>query len=486
MNSRDTLIINPQPTFTLSPHLYMQFMEPLGATDGSVTAAWDFQNEAWREDVVQATRILGPTMMRWGGCFSSYYRWREGVGPRNQRVPMLNLLWGGVESNQIGTGEFTDFCRQVSADPLLSVNFESDGRQKWAHPHKGGIRNAGSAEAAAWVDYCNSPGSALRLAHGVPEPYNVRFWQIGNETSYDPNGFDSETAAIHTLAFAEAMHQVDPRIRLIAWGEGDWAEPMMEIAGDHLSYLAFHNMFRAGSENEDSPLRGIEYRKDPAKTWAHLMEAYRGPEGKIQMMREQVAGYDIPLAITECHFVLPGRNRCEVLSSWAAGVANARILNLHERNGDILKIATLADFCGTRWHVNAIMIPVPGGNSFLMPVARVMSLYRHHAGEDAVTVNASPSDLDVTASRTGDTLYLHIVNTNRTQAVKTAIQVKGMALQDGKIFEIAANPELVVMRDTAGALAPVEKQAPADGTLIIPAASVSAVEYRITKGTINT
>jgi alpha-L-arabinofuranosidase len=479
MEAHTPLVIDPNPTFELSPYLYMQFMEPLGATDGSVTAAWDFQRDVWREDVVSAAKTLGPTMMRWGGCFSSYYRWREGVGARNQRVPMLNLLWGGVETNQVGTDEFIDFCHQVGATPLLSVNFESDGRKKWAQPRKGGIRSAGPEEAAAWVDYCNSPGSALRLAHGVPEPYNVRYWQIGNETSYDPNGFDSETAALYTLAFAEAMHHVDPRIQLIGWGEGNWAKPMMEIAGDHLSYLAFHNMFKAGSEHPDSPLREIEYRKDPAKTWEHLMNAYKSPAAKIQMMREQVVGYGIPLAITECHFSLPGRNRCEVLSSWAAGVANARILNVHERNGDIIKIATLADFCGTRWQVNAIMIPVPGGKSFLMPVARVMSLYRHHCGENAVTVKSSPRDLDVTASRTGDRLYLHIVNTNRTQAIKTKIDVDGMQLHDGKIFEITADPEFEVMRDSAGVLNPVEKPAPLNGNLIVQAASVSAVEYRI-------
>ncbi len=482
MKEREALIINPLPTFELSPYLYMQFMEPLGATDGSVTAAWDFQHDTWRDDVVRATQELGPTMMRWGGCFSSYYRWQEGVGSRNQRVPMLNLLWGGVESNQVGTAEFVDFCRQVSAEVLLSVNFESDGRQKWAHPHKGGTRSAGPEEAAAWVDYCNSPGSALRLAHGTPEPYNIRFWQIGNETSYDPNGYDCETAALRTLAFAEAMHRVDPRIKLIGWGEGDWTKPMMEIAGDHLNYLAFHNMFSAGSKDPDSPLKGVEYRKDPEKTWAHLMNAYKEPAAKIKSMREQIAGYDIPLAITECHFTLPGRNRCEVLSSWAAGVANARILNVHERNGDILKIATLADFCGTRWNVNAVMIPVPRGTSFMMPVARVMSLYRHHCGENAVPVIKSPPELDVTASRTGDTLYLHIINTNRTQAINTTIQMEGMALQDGKIFEITADPEFEVMSDSADILAPAKKLAQPDGKLVIPAASVSAVVYRLVKG----
>ncbi|MDF1515416.1 MAG: alpha-L-arabinofuranosidase, partial [Anaerolineae bacterium] len=132
MPEHQALIIDPQPTFELSPYLYMQFMEPLGATDGSVTAAWDFQEDRWRQDVVEAAVTLGPTMMRWGGCFSSYYRWKEGVGARNQRVPMINLLWGGMESNQVGTGEFVNFCQQVGAAPLISVNFQSDGREKWA------------------------------------------------------------------------------------------------------------------------------------------------------------------------------------------------------------------------------------------------------------------------------------------------------------------------------------------------------------------
>ncbi len=36
-----SVLVDPKPLFELSPYLYMQFMEPLGATDGSVEAAWD-------------------------------------------------------------------------------------------------------------------------------------------------------------------------------------------------------------------------------------------------------------------------------------------------------------------------------------------------------------------------------------------------------------------------------------------------------------
>jgi alpha-N-arabinofuranosidase len=91
---QNAIVIDPAPTFELSPYLYMQFMEPLGATDGSVEAAWDHLTDQWRDDVVSVSSELAPPMMRWGGIFADFYRWREGVGPRDARPSMVNLLWG--------------------------------------------------------------------------------------------------------------------------------------------------------------------------------------------------------------------------------------------------------------------------------------------------------------------------------------------------------------------------------------------------------
>lgn len=68
-------------------------------------------------------------MIRFGGCFASYYHWKEAVGPRECRVPILNQCWGGVFSNQVGTHEFLQLCREVGAEPLMCVNTESDGRE---------------------------------------------------------------------------------------------------------------------------------------------------------------------------------------------------------------------------------------------------------------------------------------------------------------------------------------------------------------------
>ncbi len=468
------LSIDPKPKFALSPYLYMQFMEPLGVTDSSVDAAWDFGADRWREDVVEIAQELAPTLLRWGGCFCSYYRWREGVGPRDRRPPMLNQLWGGLYHNQVGTHEFVDFCRRVGADPLLVVNFESDGRKYWAVSPKGDIRSGDAGEARAWVDYCNNPANSLRREHGVPDPYGVKLWQIGNETSYDPDGFDVDTAARKTLEFVRAMRQADPTIQIIGWADSGWAARMAEIAGEELQYLAFHNGLGPGGEG--SPLHGVEYRRDPDKTWTYLMRACRTQQERIDDMRRQVAQYHLPLALTECHFGLPGRNRCEVLSTWAAGVAYARLLNVHERNGDLLKIATLADFCGTRWQNNAIMIPVPGGKSFLMPVAMVMSLYRRHAGREAVEVTATPDGLDVTASRTGDRLFLHVVNTHRTRSIKSAFGVAGRKITGGRVYWFNPEPEFEIFEYRPEGTFPQESELDASLAWTFPAASVCAVD----------
>jgi alpha-L-arabinofuranosidase len=155
------------------------------------------------------------------------------------------------------------------------------------------------------------------------------------------------------------------------------------------------------------------------------------------------------------------------------------MLNVHERHGDKLKIATLADFCGTRWQVNAVMIPVPGGKSFMMPVGLVMSLYRHHTGDKAVDVSSAHDDLDVTASRSDERIYLHVINTNRDRSVSACLRVDGMNIASGRIFELAADPEFEVIQTQSDKIVPKEKNLPENCRWIFPPASVSAVELDI-------
>jgi alpha-N-arabinofuranosidase len=482
--SGQAIVVDPAPRFELSPYLHMQFMEPLGATDASVEAAWEHLRDDWREDVVAVTRELAPTMLRWGGIYLDFYRWREGVGPREKRPPMLNLLWGGIESNQVGTGEFVDFARRVGAEPLICVNFESDGRQRYMKA-KGSVRTADAREAADWVRYCNDPANAERRAHGQRAPHAVKYWQIGNETSYDKQGFDLETAARKTVEFAKAMRGADPSIQLIAWGDSTWAARMMEVAGEHVQMLAFHHMFNPDDEKRPV-LRGESYRRDPDATWQQLMKAWEINDHKIRTIRESLGGRTMPLAMTECHFTVPGRDRGDVNSTWATGVAYARILNNHQRHGDLLKIATAADFCGTRWQNNAVIIPVPKGQgrAYLQPVARVMQLYRHHLGSHAVGVKTAPDGLDIAASiskgNEGDTLHLHVVNTHRTRAVKARFLVADRQLRSGHVFEIADDPMVeVTLLNSADVMRVTEKPITNTTDWEFPAASVSAVELKL-------
>ena len=90
--------------------------------------------------------------MRFGGIFSRYHRWREGVGPTAKQPLMRNYAWGGKETNRVGTHEFVDFSRRVGAEPFYCVNFMSDGRQRFGKT-RDGSRTGDAAEAADWVAY---------------------------------------------------------------------------------------------------------------------------------------------------------------------------------------------------------------------------------------------------------------------------------------------------------------------------------------------
>jgi alpha-N-arabinofuranosidase len=465
------ITISPEPLFELSPYLYMQFMEPLGTTDGSVEASWDHLQQKWRPDLIAATKELAPPMMRWGGLFSAYYRWREAVGPRDKRKTMHNLVWGGVESNQIGTAEFLDFCRQVETEPLMCVNFEAEGDPRWSINQLGEARAGNAQEAAEWVDYCNNPSNAERISHGNRDPFPIRYWQLGNETSYAPSRFKKEWAVRKTIEFSQAMRKVDPKIQLIGWGDSGWAPEMIEKAGEHFDYLAFHHLFDPGA-----PLNDSAYAKDPAETWDKLMGTVKKQERKILEIRGQVERHKFKLAMTESHFTMRGRNRCDLNSAWATGVAYGRFLNLHQRHGDLLKIANLGDFCGTRWQTNVIMIPTPGGKSYIMPVGKVAALYYKHTGKQSVRVASGAPDLDIVASRTDDRFFLHVVNTNRTRSQACRLAIEGIALESGKAFEIATDPMAEITSFEDDPMKVREKPVALDQPYQFPAASVTAIE----------
>jgi alpha-N-arabinofuranosidase len=480
----NTITIDPKPLFDISPYLYMQFMEPLGITDSSVEACWDYDADAWRKDFVDIVRDLAPGAIRFGGLFSRYYRWREGVGQPSQRPGMRNYVWGGKETNRVGTHEFVDLCRRTGAEPFYCVNFLSDGEKRYRTTREGD-RTGDAREAADWVSYANDPGNRERRANGAAEPLNLKLWQLGNETSYGSATFSKDESIAHTIEFAKAMKERDPSIHLIGWGdrgrEGLWAADLLKRAGEHLDYVAIH-MMGQNPKRPDTVLKGLRYQKEPERAWEELLELAAAVERRVGELEEAIraTGSAAGIAITEGHLSLSPHNANPILYEWLSAVYHARSLNIYQRHGAKVKIATAADFQGNRWTNTAVMVPTPRGKSYLMPVGSIARLFKTHNGTHGVSVRAMPSGLDIAASRTTDKIYLHVANVNYRGAVQADLSVEGMVIVGGRVFEIAPEDlRSYVNQDQTDVFQPKESPLPAGAVWRFPAGSVSAIELDV-------
>ncbi|CCQ35007.1 Alpha-N-arabinofuranosidase 1 protein [Halorhabdus tiamatea SARL4B] len=188
----------------------------------------------------------GLPVLRWpGGNFASGYDWKDGVGPVEDRPTRPNPAWDAIETNLFGTDEFLQFCDAIDAEPVICVN-AGDGTLE---------------EAAQWVEYCNGSADtemgALRAEHGHPEPYDVTYWEIGNEiygewqiTWSTPGGY-----ADRFDRFRAAMTAVDDSIELMATGNRltDWNDPTVEtLAGDE--WLTDHVLIEAHADATTDPV----------------------------------------------------------------------------------------------------------------------------------------------------------------------------------------------------------------------------------------
>jgi alpha-L-arabinofuranosidase len=134
-----------------------------------------------KELIDEMRKIKAPVVRFPGGCFADSYDWRDGIGPADKR-PRRTNFWNGGEApeapashrydpNQFGTNEFAHFCKLIGSEPYLAAN----------------LRSLPAEEFYRWVEYCNSPAGSttladMRAAAGFKEPFNVRFWGVGNES----------------------------------------------------------------------------------------------------------------------------------------------------------------------------------------------------------------------------------------------------------------------------------------------------------------
>ena len=108
----------------VNKHIYGNFVEHLGrcvygGIYDTVSALSD--KRGFRKDVMAAVKELNPTIVRYpGGNFVSNYNWLDGVGPKSQRVPRLDLAWYTLEPNQFGTNEFVAYARAIGTEPYFA------------------------------------------------------------------------------------------------------------------------------------------------------------------------------------------------------------------------------------------------------------------------------------------------------------------------------------------------------------------------------
>ncbi len=223
--------------------------------------------EGHRRELVEAMEAWRPTSLRWpGGNFVSAYHWRSGTGDRDLRPSYVDPVWHLLETNDVGTDEFIRLCRLIGTEPELTVNMGSGTVE----------------EAAAWVEYCNgvegTPGGELRARNGHAEPFEVTTWYVGNEQfgNWQVGHVDAETYAQRYLAFARAMREVDPRLRLIAVGApaelyGRWNELVLRAAAAEMDELSVH-YYSIRTEKMEAPPTAAELCL-PKIAAAHEVEA---------------------------------------------------------------------------------------------------------------------------------------------------------------------------------------------------------------------
>lgn len=288
-----------------------------------------------KREVIDMTRPLNAGMMRISGNYISAYHWEHGVGPVLERPVMYNEAWGGWTGKYFGTDEFIAFCRELQVEPLIGVN---DG-------------SGTPEEAAQWIEYCNggvdTPMGALRAANGHPEPYGVKYWEIGNEVwgEWQVGTCTADKFAERAVAFAKAMKAADPGIVLLACGHIDqaWNKAVLDIAGEHIDYLTlhlYHMLERFGLNRET-------LAEERYKAMAAFSEWSRyHMEQTTALVRSQEKHAHVKLAITEYNTMYyPNTIRKGLPDEHTLGAAVANAANLNEmlRSSDMVHIGSFSD-----------------------------------------------------------------------------------------------------------------------------------------------
>jgi alpha-N-arabinofuranosidase len=395
----------------------------------------------WRHDVVEAIKELHPSILRWGGsvCDPGEYRWKNGVGDRDSRVPFRNKTWGRIDPNDVGIDEFCQLCELIGVEPLICVSF-SDGPQS----------------AADLVEYCNgalqTTWGSKRAANGHPAPYGVKYWQIGNEISGDEPRYLDQFGA-----FSELMKKADAKVLLMSSYP---SEKLLARFGKEISWVCPHHYTRNFEECNREFTR-------------------------IGDMLQRIPGCEkIKIAVTEWNESGGewGLQRGRQMTLQNA-LLNARYLNLLMRHSDQVEMACRSSiansFCG------GVLQTSPSG-LLKRPGYYALQLYARHAQPVPLRVDQPASGLDISACSSEDK------NSGAVFAVNSRPEPVECSLEFAGFNGTARVTKLEALGDTLDARQPevinhwhnperikIMSMVPPTANITLRAFSVTAIEWQM-------
>jgi alpha-N-arabinofuranosidase len=490
-----SITINPlDPISTINPNIYGHFAEHLGRCiyDG----AWVGEdspipnNGGFRNDLVAALRKLKPAVIRWpGGCFADDYHWQDGIGPRADRPRRINIHWGEViETNQVGTHEFVQFCRLVGAQPYFCGN----------------VGSGTPRELRDWVEYCNFPGDSswarLRTANGSPDPFDVTYWGVGNENWGCGGNFSPEDYGTEFRRYASFMRGFGSKqLCLIACGPSsndvEWTNRFFRKLNK--DYWAFRNIqgyaahYYCGTAGT-----ATEYTVDQ---WYQLIFQGLQMEPLVVQQRAAMDAYDpqrrIGLIVDEWgtwHPVEKGTHPAFLYqqNTLRDALVAATSLDIFNRHADKVVMSNIAQTI----NVLQAMVLTQGEKMLVTPTGYVYEMYApHQEGQavrslfetDMVTFKRGDKEdalplVAGSASLKGKVLFVTLTNTHASSAVEARVNLLGGAAAKGVTARILSG-EIHAHNtfDQPEALVPQPFTLGVSGssfTISLPAASVVAAE----------
>lgn len=445
VNGQSTLTLHTDQAETkINKEIYGHFAEHLGrCIYGGIYVGEDSDIpnvRGFRDDVIGALVDMQIPVLRWpGGCFADTYNWKDGIGPRGERPSMVNVHWGGVtEDNSFGTHEFLDFCELINAEPYINVNVGS-----------GTVR-----EASEWVEYVTSsnisPMTDLRKKNGREEPWDVKYWGIGNENWGCGGDMTPEYYADIYRNYASYARGAEYKI---ACGASDkdynWTDVMMKkmqgkrnlMQGLSLHYYTItHNWSKKGSATDFdekewfTTLSKTLFMDELIQKHSTIMDKY-DPQKHVGLIVDEWGNWFDVEPETNPGFLYQQNTMRDAL---VAGIN----LNIFNNHADRVKMSNIAQAI----NVLQSVILTKDDEMVLTPTYYVFKIYSvHHEatlipinlksgnyemdGESVPTVHASASTKDGVVSIT-----LCNLNPNKSESVEIAVTGNEFSAASGEIL----------------------------------------------------